>query len=80
MSNYSSYKERAEDEILFKVDYERFIEYQFSFEELLIILMIIDGYNITEISLRTNKSRRHTTRVTSAIRAKFLNFLRLISC
>ena len=36
MNYLMEYKNEAEDNILFRVDYERFLEYQFTFQEMLI--------------------------------------------
>lgn len=64
-----------EDEILFHIDYTRFIEYNFNIQEMLIILMLLDGYSITEISERNALCRVHTTRLVKRIREKFSSFL-----
>ena len=79
MNHFIEYKNAAEDNILFRVDYERFLEYQFTFQEMLIVLLIIDGYDITEIAERNGYSRRQVTRILKVIRAKFEKFLCLIS-
>ena len=69
-------KNSNEEEEIFKIDYRKFIELNFEFKEMLIIFLLLDGYNVSEISERNALSRVHTTRLIKGIRKKFKKYYR----
>jgi predicted DNA-binding protein YlxM (UPF0122 family) len=75
MSEYFRYKDSVENEILFRVDYEKFVEYQFTFGEMLLILLMLDGYSIVEMAEKGGVSRRQIHTRVKIIREKIKKFL-----
>ena len=66
---------RLEDKILFDIDFERFIQYNLEFRELIVSQMLVSGYTIVDIAKFQGVSRRSITRVVKELREKFRNFL-----
>jgi len=66
---------RLEDQMLFDIDFERFIQYNLEFRELIVSQMLVSGYTIVDIAKFQGVSRRSITRVVKELREKFRNFL-----
>lgn len=69
---------RREENMLFEIDFERFIEENLDFRELLVSQMRVSGYSVVEIAKYQGVSRRCITRVVTNLREKFRKFLALM--
>lgn len=66
-----------EETILFSVDFENFIAYNFDIREMLVCHQMFTGYSITEITKHEGCSRRTITLVVKGMRNKFKKFLKM---
>lgn len=66
----------SEDNILFEIDFERFVEYNLDIREMIVSKMLIEGYTIVNIAKHQRVSRRCITKVVTHLRDKFRQFLR----
>jgi len=64
-----------EDNMLFEIDFERFIQENLGFRELLVSQMLVSGYTVADIARYQGVSRRYITRVVTNLREKFREFL-----
>lgn len=65
-----------ENNILFSVDFENFIVYNFDIREMLVSHQLFTGYTVVEIAKHEECSRRTITTVVKNIRTKFQRFLK----
>jgi len=76
LPNKGQYKsDILEDNMLFEIDFERFIQENLDFRELLVSQMLVSGYTVADIARYQGVSRRYITRVVTNLREKFRDFL-----